>query len=173
MLKKEATQMKKIVIWAGALATLVSSTAAGCGGQAAQSLDQVATDPVESVDVWATASTDSVAAAETSTNGSSGASDGGSTNGAYADGTFVGNAVNTPHGAVQVRAVIVNGALAGVQFLTYPTGHESDRINAQAAPILAQEAIQTQSTDVQVVSGATMTSEAFMESLDSALSQAM
>jgi uncharacterized protein with FMN-binding domain len=165
--------MKNIVISAAALATLVSSTAAGCGGQAAQSLDQVATDPVDSVDVWATASTDSATSAGTSTNGSSGASDGGSTGGAYADGTYSGNVVNTPRGAVQVQAVVVNGELADVQFLTYPTGHESDGINAKATPILAQEAIQAQCADVQVVSGATMTSEAFMESLDSALIQAM
>ena len=37
--------MKKIVTSAAALATFISSTAAGYGGQAAQSLDQVATDP--------------------------------------------------------------------------------------------------------------------------------
>jgi uncharacterized protein with FMN-binding domain len=94
------------------------------------------------------------------------------TAGCYADGTYTGDSVNIRFGAVQVAAVIENGVLADVQFLTYPTDHESEEINSQAAPLLVQEAVQSQSAEVDVVSGATLTSEAFMESLDSALTQA-
>jgi uncharacterized protein with FMN-binding domain len=171
--EKETITVKKAVISAAALATFISSAALGCGGQAGQSLSQVATDPVDDVEVWATASTTEDAAPGTSTTESGGSSSGGSTGGTYADGTYTGDNVGTRHGDVQVAVVIENGAITDVEFLAYPTGHESDRINAQATPVLTQEAIESQSADVQVVSGATLTSEAFMESLDSALSQAM
>jgi uncharacterized protein with FMN-binding domain len=39
-------------------------------------------------------------------------------------------------------------------------------------PYLEQEAIQAQSAKVQLISGATFTSQAFIQSLNSALSQA-
>jgi uncharacterized protein with FMN-binding domain len=90
----------------------------------------------------------------------------------YADGTYTGSRVNALYGVVQVRAIIKGGRIAEVQFLSHPTGRHSDELNAQAAPILVQEAISTQSARVQVVSGATLTSNAFMESLQTALDQA-
>ena len=46
------------------------------------------------------------------------------------------------------------------------------RINQQAMPVLKQEAIQAQSAQVDGVSGATDTSDAFVQSLTSALTQA-
>jgi uncharacterized protein with FMN-binding domain len=73
---------------------------------------------------------------------------------------------------VQVQAVIKDGRISDVQFLSHPTGRHSDEINAEAAPVLVQEALSKQSSSVQVVSGATLTSRAFMESLQSALDQA-
>ena len=90
----------------------------------------------------------------------------------YADGTYTGDKVRIVFGDVQVQALIENGVLTDVTVLTYPTGHESDYINERAVPILEQEAIEAQSAEVDVVSGATLTSEAFMQSLDSALDQA-
>jgi uncharacterized protein with FMN-binding domain len=45
-------------------------------------------------------------------------------------------------------------------------------INQQAIPYLQQEAIQAQSSKVQLISGATFTSQAFTQSLANALSQA-
>jgi uncharacterized protein with FMN-binding domain len=71
-----------------------------------------------------------------------------------------------------VQVTVQGGKITDVQFLSHPTGNHSDRINAQAVPILTQEAIAAQSANVQVVSGATLTSGAFMQSLQSALSQA-
>jgi uncharacterized protein with FMN-binding domain len=95
-----------------------------------------------------------------------------SASGRYADGTFTGSQADALYGMVQVQVVVQGGRITDVQFLSYPTGHNSDRINAQAMPILTQEAISAQSASVQVVSGATLTSRAFMQSLQSALSQA-
>jgi uncharacterized protein with FMN-binding domain len=90
----------------------------------------------------------------------------------YADGTYTGSQVNALYGVVQVRVTVQSGQITDVQFLSHPTGHHSDQINAYAVPILAHEAVTAQSANVQVVSGATLTSNAFMESLQSALSQA-
>jgi uncharacterized protein with FMN-binding domain len=95
-----------------------------------------------------------------------------SASGGYADGTYTGSEADALYGTVQVQVVVQGGRITDVQFLSYPTGHNSDRINAQAMPILTQEAISAQSASVQVVSGATLTSRAFMQSLQSALSQA-
>ena len=91
----------------------------------------------------------------------------------YKDGTFTGNLEDAYYGNVQVKAVISNGKITDVQFLAYP--HDAARslaINTLAMPNLRQEAIQAQSASVDVVSGATDTSNAFMQSLASALIQA-
>ena len=45
-------------------------------------------------------------------------------------------------------------------------------INGQAMPMLTSEAVQVQSANVDIVSGATFTSQAFQQSLGSALAQA-
>ncbi|HEY5528179.1 MAG TPA: FMN-binding protein [Thermoleophilia bacterium] len=93
--------------------------------------------------------------------------------GGYNNGSYTGSQADALYGTVQVKAVIQNGRLTDVQFLSQPTDRRrSQSINSQATPILKQEAIQAQSANVQAVSGATLTSEAFVQSLQSALSQA-
>jgi uncharacterized protein with FMN-binding domain len=91
----------------------------------------------------------------------------------YKDGTYTGSGADHMYGTVQVRVIIEGGQIAGIQFLRLPSGRgESDEMSNYAAPILAREAIAAQSADVQVISGATLTSRAFMESLQAALDQA-
>jgi uncharacterized protein with FMN-binding domain len=93
--------------------------------------------------------------------------------GRYTDGTYTGAAENAYYGTHQVAAVVKNGALADVQFLQYANDRSTSRyINGQAMPQLKQEAITAQSANVDIVSGATFTSEAFQKSLGSALAQA-
>ncbi len=93
--------------------------------------------------------------------------------GQYVSGTYIGASEDAYWGMVQVKAVIKNGALAKVQILQFPNSHgTSVYINDQALPILQSEAIQAQSANVNGVSGATYTSQAFQQSLASALSQA-
>jgi uncharacterized protein with FMN-binding domain len=48
----------------------------------------------------------------------------------------------------------------------------SAEINAQAGPLLRQEVLQAQSAKINVVSGATYTSEAFAQSLQVAIQRA-
>jgi uncharacterized protein with FMN-binding domain len=91
----------------------------------------------------------------------------------YADGTYTGAAENAYYGTVQVQAVVKNGALANVTFLQYPNDRSTSRmISNKSMPILTQETLQIQNAQVDGVSGATQTSDAFKQSLASALAQA-
>ncbi len=76
-------------------------------------------------------------------------------------------------GMVRVQAVIQNGQLKNVQALDYPSDRRtSQRINQQALPWLETEVIQAQSANVDIISGATLTSQAYMRSLQAALASA-
>lgn len=93
--------------------------------------------------------------------------------GQYKNGTYTGQSVNVYYGNVQVQAVIQGGQIADVLFLQYPSDRSTSRsINGQAMPLLKQEAIQAQSANVNGVSGASATSQGFVQSLSDALSQA-
>jgi len=92
---------------------------------------------------------------------------------AYKDGTYTGSEADAFYGLVQVQAKVQNGKITTVTFLEYPNDNRTSRmINSQATPALQQEAIQSQSAHVDVITGATQTSMAFVESLASALAHA-
>ena len=91
----------------------------------------------------------------------------------YKNGTFTGPEVDAYYGLVQVQVVIQDGKIVDVRFLDYPHDRRtSQEINGQVMPWLQQEAIQAQSANVNLISGATLTSEAFVNSLQSALQSA-
>ncbi len=95
-------------------------------------------------------------------------------NGQYQDGTFTGPSSNAFYGQVQVQVVISGGKISSVTALNYPQDRRtSARINSFAVPQLQSEAVQAQSANVDVVSGATLTSQAFMQSLQGALNSAL
>jgi uncharacterized protein with FMN-binding domain len=94
-------------------------------------------------------------------------------NGLYRDGTYTGDQADAFYGIVQVQAVVQNGKLTDVQFLEFPNDRRtSQRINSIAIPYLQEEALQAQNANVDIISGATLTSEAFIQSLESALTTA-
>lgn len=91
----------------------------------------------------------------------------------YKDGSYTGSVADAQWGVVQVKAVIKSGKITDVQFLQYPNDrNRSIYINSIADPQLSSEAIQAQSANVDIVTGATDSSEAFIQSLSDALSQA-
>lgn len=93
--------------------------------------------------------------------------------GGLKDGQYTGNAADAFYGYIQVKAIINGGKITDVQFLRYPNDRSTSiAINKQAMPYLKQEAVQAQSAQVNIVSGATDTSQAFIQSMASALSQA-
>ncbi|MFL6100277.1 MAG: FMN-binding protein [Actinomycetales bacterium] len=87
--------------------------------------------------------------------------------------TFTGATVQTPYGDVQVRAVVQGRRLLDVVplRLTDSSGR-SVSISARAAPILRREALSAGSAHIDTVSGASYTSQAYIESLQSALDTA-
>lgn len=96
-----------------------------------------------------------------------------SRSGTYRDGTYTGSLADANWGNVEVQVVISGGQIGDVQFLEYPNHRGRSReINAQAMPMLTQEAISSQRATVDIVTGATDTSEAFIQSLSAALQQA-
>jgi len=89
-----------------------------------------------------------------------------------ADGTFTGPTIPTRYGDVQVRIAVSGGRLADVSVLRMPDDRaRSAEITQYVTPVLRSEAIQAQSARIDVISGATLTSEAYAESLDAALRQ--
>jgi uncharacterized protein with FMN-binding domain len=87
--------------------------------------------------------------------------------------SYVGSAVDTRYGIVQVKVSIAGHKITDVSFvqLTAFDGR-SQEINSQAAPILLQETLSAQSAQIDSVSGASYTSQGYEQSLQSALDQA-
>jgi uncharacterized protein with FMN-binding domain len=84
-----------------------------------------------------------------------------------------GPVVQTRWGPVQVQVTVKGGKLTDVSVPQYPNGNPRDQqINAYALPILVQESLQAQSATIDMVSGATVTSDGYLQSLQGALDQA-
>ncbi len=88
------------------------------------------------------------------------------------DGTFIGGTYDAYYGTVQVQATISNGAITSVKALKFPNHSGTSRsINRQALPYLLQEVVAKQSSKVDIIGGATLTSRAYVKSLRDALVQ--
>jgi uncharacterized protein with FMN-binding domain len=89
-----------------------------------------------------------------------------------AERTATGSAVDTRYGVVQVKGTVRGSKIIDVAFVQL-TGRDgrSNQINSEAAPILLNETISAQSARIDTVSGATYTSEGYVQSLQSALDQ--
>ena len=87
--------------------------------------------------------------------------------------TVTGSSADTRWGPVQVQLTVDGGTITDVTVVDYPTENGMDRqINARAIPVLVQETLDAQSADIDMVSGATVTSEGYLESLQAALDEA-
>jgi uncharacterized protein with FMN-binding domain len=97
----------------------------------------------------------------------------GSSHGSSAKVTYTGPVVENPYGPVQVAVAEEGSKIVDVKTLQMPTEHAlSQEISEQVAPMLRAEVLQAQSAEINVVSGATYTSESFASSLQGALRQA-
>jgi uncharacterized protein with FMN-binding domain len=102
-----------------------------------------------------------------------GTSSGGTLSSDNSSGTVTGPAVDTRWGPVQVEVTLAGGKITAVTVPRYPDGNRKDeQINARALPILVKETLAAQSADIDTVSGATVTSEGYLQSLQAALDQA-
>jgi uncharacterized protein with FMN-binding domain len=87
--------------------------------------------------------------------------------------TVTGDSVQTRWGPVEVQVTVANGTITAVNVPVYPSGNGKDEeINAYALPRLIQETLDAQSANVDMVSGATVTSDGYLQSLQSALDKA-
>ncbi len=91
----------------------------------------------------------------------------------YKDGTYTGQTENTPYGPVQISVAISSGKITDVNFLQMPNdlGH-SQEITNFSEPLLKQETLQKQTAKLDFVTGATVTSSGYQQSLQAALDQA-
>jgi uncharacterized protein with FMN-binding domain len=81
-----------------------------------------------------------------------------------------GDVVSTQFGDIQVRLMESGGKIVDIQALQLPSDRRRSReISQFSAPILHDEALQAQSAQIDTVSGATYTSDAYRRSLQSAL----
>lgn len=105
-------------------------------------------------------------AGSTGTTGSTAASGSGS-------GTFAGSVSRTRFGNVQVQITVSAGKITDVTALQLTDeDRRSVSISNRAAPLLRSEVLQAQSANVQSISGATVTSDGYLSSLQSALDAA-
>ena len=87
--------------------------------------------------------------------------------------TLTGDAVDNQYGTVQVQVTLHGQPDHRHRGRADADSHQrSQEISQQAEPILRQEALQAQSAQIDLVSGATFTSESYAQSLQAALDQA-
>lgn len=92
---------------------------------------------------------------------------------AKAGGTYAGEAVQTRFGTVQVQVTVKAGVITDVTALHLTDQEQrSVQISARAAPLLRSEVLSAQSANVQTIGGATITSDAYLTSLQAALDAA-
>jgi uncharacterized protein with FMN-binding domain len=91
---------------------------------------------------------------------------------AAGSGTVTGDVAQTQYGPVQVRVTVSGGKISQAEAVQAPEGGTSSQKTALAIPRLNQEAVAAGSADIDAVSGATYTSNAYKQSLQSALDQA-
>jgi uncharacterized protein with FMN-binding domain len=87
--------------------------------------------------------------------------------------SLTGPAVDTQYGPVQVRVTLQGGRIVDVAALQLPNDRSrSVEISNYAAPQLRDEVLRAQSAKIDVVSGATYTSQGYIQSLQAALDSA-
>jgi uncharacterized protein with FMN-binding domain len=161
--------MRRIVLWLmSTLTALVllfgyhTSTSTSTSSTAAADAESSVVSPAQSGTGTTSAGTGSTAGTTSAPSGSSATS-----------ATVTGDSASTRWGPVQVQLTVADGTITAVDVVEFPTGNGKDReINARALPILVQETLDAQSSDIDMVSGAKVTSEGYRESLQSALDQA-
>ncbi len=162
--------MKRIVIWLASTVTIVvllfgyhTSTNSATPASAS---DGTATAPSSSA-------TGAAPPPDPSSDPTAGPSSPPSTSSPPAAKTYTGDVAQTRWGPVQVEITVKSGTITAVDVVQYPSGNNKDQeINDYALPVLVQDTLQAQSAKIDMVSGATVTSDGYVESLQSALDQA-
>jgi uncharacterized protein with FMN-binding domain len=115
-------------------------------------------------------------ASDSSSNSSQSASQSDSelSNGKFKNGTFTGSLAETIYGPVKISVVINGGKITDVNFIELPHNESrSTQISKDAKPVLHQNTLKAQDSEIDFVTGATTTTWGYKESLQSALDEAL
>ena len=163
--------MRRIVLFLSGTVTVVTllfgyhTSTAGSLHQAAVAVDSSSSSAATS----GNAASGGASSGSAGTAGSAGGSGGDSSS----TRTVTGPTVQTQWGPVQVQLTVSGGTITDVSVLQYPSGNSMDQqINGYALPILVQRTLEAQSSQIDMVSGATVTSTGYLQSLQSALDSA-
>ena len=152
--------------------TLASGTTSG-GTTTGAGSDGTTSTPTPTESSGSSSSSGSSAAAPSTSSSSSSSSGSTSAGSSGSSGTYTGQSVDTRWGPVQVRITVENGKITAAQAVVYPQENPRDQeINAYALPALHDEVLAAQSAQVDAISGATVTSDGYLASLQSALDAA-
>ena len=163
--------MRRIVLWVMSTLTLLVllfsyHTSTGASTTVASSIEQLNNSTAGSTDAGSSGTSSGSSTDTSGTSGSSGSS-------SSASKTYAGDTVQTQFGPVQVQITVSGGKITKSEVLQVPWGNGRDQeINSQAVPILNSEAVQSQSAQIDMVSGASYTSNGYLSSLQSAIDQA-
>jgi uncharacterized protein with FMN-binding domain len=159
--------VRRIVLWG--LSTL-SALVALLGYHTSTSSVMATTGPAITGSLQAQAASGSGAGSGSGTGSGSGS---GAGRAATSGSQVTGDTAQTPYGPVQVQVDVSGSTITDVAVLQYPDhdGH-SVQINQFALPQLVNETLDAQGSGISMVSGATYTSQGYLQSLQSALDQA-
>ena len=173
--------MRRISLWlfstVAAIVLLFSyrtSTNSPAQASAAQTtINEQTTTPMTSASPSPTASSSTGTSPTTSSSTSTSPTTSSSASTSTAAKTYTGTVASTRWGDVQVTITVTDGKITDVAVPVYPSENGKDQeINAYALPILRQETLTAQSASIDAVSGATVTSNGYLESLQAALDAA-
>lgn len=95
------------------------------------------------------------------------------TNSTLKDGTYTGKVISTNRGNFQLSITVSNGKMTAIDMIKTSSGGQSESINANAIPKYTKEALDLQSSEITLISGATETYKGFTGSLQDAINQAL
>lgn len=181
-------------MWLASTATIVALLF-GYKTSTQGALDLTAAEGVQSPAIGSGSASDSQGSSAQAGSGSSGSSSSDSTQGNSSSGSdssgnnssgnnssgsgsssagrvLTGDSIFTRYGPVQVELTVKGATITEIRMLAYPYNSPRDQqINTQALPILISETLDAQSSNIDMVSGATYTSQGYVQSLQSALDQ--
>ena len=164
--------MRRIILWLASTVTIVvllfgyhtstnKTSAAAVTSSASSTATTSSSEP--------SSSSSSSSSSPTSSSSTSSSTSSGSTEAK----TYTGAVAQTRWGPVQVQITVQGDKITKVTVLQQPNGNHKDaEINSYALPILVQDTLTAQSAQIDMVSGATVTSDGYITSLQSALDQA-
>jgi uncharacterized protein with FMN-binding domain len=87
--------------------------------------------------------------------------------------TYTGRTIDYRYGDIEVAVTLEAGKITAVNVpVNDAVDGRSEAINSESVPILVREVLAAQGVNIDVVSGATYTSDAFAQSLQAALAKA-